>query len=98
MWQLYSLFKLSERFNESTSGSFATSTTLESFIEEYEQQYDRICNLVAASNYEENHHAYKAFLDSDRAKKEANKENKYNTKNNQKNVNKAIKKYLKKRV
>ena len=43
VWQLHSLFKLSERFSESTSGSSAASTsgtsatTLESFIEEYEQ-------------------------------------------------------------
>ena len=84
VWQLHSLFKLSEKFNsdtfgsESISGSISGSTSdftsekspLESFVDEYEQQYDRIRNLVAASKFEENNTAYKTFLDSDRAKKD----------------------------
>ena len=65
VWQLHSLFKIADKFNESSE-----KLTIESFVDEYEQQYDRIQNLVAASKYEEYNTTYKTFLDSDRAKKD----------------------------
>ena len=60
VWQLRNLFMILAKFNGSGDSGGATDgatgkPTLESFIDEYEQQYDRIRSLVAASRYEEYH-------------------------------------------
>ena len=55
VWQLRNLFMISDKFNGSgaTGGANSKPTTLESFIDECEQQYDCIRNLVAALRYEQ---------------------------------------------
>ena len=58
--QISALFSLSEKLD----------MTIEAFLDQYEQQYDRLRNLVAASKFPEYNVHFREFLDSDRAKRD----------------------------